>query len=369
MSVSHLWLGLLSSIVIVIVCITGCLYAFKQQIDDFVNRKCIYVSNTGKEEIPIDSLVKKFELTYGKYTRILIPEKGSDKSIQLSAGERGASITACYNPETGEFLGLKSNTTEGFFSFVLDLHRNLLMGSTGKMIVGISVLLFVYLLLSGLVLWLPKLNQLKNGLFVKWKAKFYRLNYDLHNVLGFYAMVLLLFIALTGLYVSFHWVKNGIVMGLGGESIVVSKNNPALKSKLADSFNALLNSVSTTKSTVEQISLQKIIEKVDLMYTNHGTTIITVSNDELKLISVLKYDHTNWLNFYVPNRVEFNQEGKVIKENRYTTLPLHKQFMAVAKPLHTGEIMGLGSIMVYFIATFIGASLPITGFIIWWKKK
>ncbi len=370
MSVSHLWLGLLSSIVVVVVCISGCLYAFKQQVDDFVNRKCIYAASTGQEKFPVDSLVKKFESTYGKYTRIMIPENGSGRSIQLSAGERGASMTACYHPETGAFIGLKSNAADGFFSFVLDLHRNLLMGHTGKMIVGVSVLMFMYLLLSGLVLWFPaKLSQIKSGLLIKWKARFYRLNYDLHNVLGFYSMVLLLFIALTGVYVSFHWVKNGIVVGLGGESIVVSEKNPALKSKLADSFNSLLNSVMTTKADAEQVSLQEILKKADDMYPNNGTTILSVSNDELKLLSVLKYDRTNWLNFYVPNRVEFNQEGKVVNEKRYATLPLHKQFMAVAKPLHTGEIMGLGSVIVYFIVALIGASLPVTGFIIWWKKK
>src|SRR5690606_39505133 len=61
----------------------------------------------------------------------------------------------------------------------------------------------------------------------------------------------------------------------------------------------------------------------------------------------------------------------------YTTLfrslfadkPLHKQFVEISKPLHTGEIMGLPSAILYFIVALIGCMLPITGFIIWWKDR
>jgi len=370
MSVSHLWLGLLSSLIVMIACISGCLYTFKQQIEDFANRHVVYVSPADETQYPVDSLIKKFEAAYGRAGRIMVPENTDKRSIQISAGERGAALTACYHPGTGEFIGLKTARTDSFFSFILDLHRNLLLGQTGKMIIGVAILIFVYLLFSGLALWFPtKVKQLKKALLIKWNARFYRLNYDLHNVLGFYTMLLLLFIAITGLYVSFHWVKNGIVVGLGGESISISGENPALKARLADSFNSLLQSVSEAQVPAEPVSLAQLIDETNRLYPEKGTTIISFSNDDLKIITTLKYDRNNWLNFYIPNKAEFNQEGKVIKELRYATLPLHKQFMTVAKPLHTGEIMGLGSIIVYFIVTLIGASLPVTGFIIWWKKK
>ncbi len=143
----------------------------------------------------------------------------------------------------------------------------------------------------------------------------------------------------------------------------------SIKARLADSFNSLLQSVSEAQVPAEPVSLAQLIDETNRLYPEKGTTIISFSNDDLKIITALKYDRNNWLNFYIPNKAEFNQEGKVIKELWYADLPLHKQFMTVAKPLHTGEIMGLGSIIVYFIVTLIGASLPVTGFIIWWKKK
>lgn len=45
----------------------------------------------------------------------------------------------------------------------------------------------------------------KQSFLVKWDAKTKRLNYDLHNVFGFYAMVILLIIAITGMYYGLPW--------------------------------------------------------------------------------------------------------------------------------------------------------------------
>jgi uncharacterized iron-regulated membrane protein len=371
MGVSHLWLGLLSSIVVIVVCLSGCLYAFRQQINDYADKDCVKTTTHGNAFFPIDSLVSIFEKQYGKHNRIFIPEWNDDRSIQISSGDRDGGITACYHPETGEFLGIKKNSAEGFFRFILDLHRNLAMGETGKFISGVATLIFVFMLISGFVLWFPsKVKQLKNSFAIKWKARFYRLNYDLHNVLGFYSMLVLVLIALTGLYVSFTWVKNGIIVGLGGESIVVTEDNTALKEKLANAFSDLMNAVTKESDADSTATLryEDLLAHTNALYPNDGTISISKSNDELQITTIVKNDRNNWLNFYVPNKIEFGKTGEVIRTARYADLRLNEQFVAVAKPLHTGEIMGLWSTILYFIVSLIAASLPITGFIIWWKK-
>lgn len=43
MGLLHLWLGLLSAIVIIVVCLSGCVYVFKNQITDVLNRKIVFV--------------------------------------------------------------------------------------------------------------------------------------------------------------------------------------------------------------------------------------------------------------------------------------------------------------------------------------
>lgn len=372
MGICHLWLGLLSSVIVIVVCLSGCLYAFRQQVNDYADRACVKAQTHGKDFFPIDSLVVLFEEQYGVHNRIYIPEWNDNRSIQISSGDRDAGITACYHPETGEFLGVKKNAAEPFFRFVLDLHRNLAMGPTGKLISGVATLIFVFMLFSGFVLWFPtKISQLKSSFAIKWKARFYRLNYDLHNVLGFYSIPLLILIAITGLYVSFTWVKNGIIVSLGGESIVVTDDNTALKQKLANAFNSLMDAVTKEDKadTATTVRYQDLLAQTNAHFANTGAFTITKSNDDLQLTTIVKHDRNNLLNFYMPNKIEFGKSGEVIRLLRYSELPLHEQFMAVAKPLHTGEIMGLWSTILYFCVSLLAASLPVTGFIIWWKKS
>lgn len=371
MSVSHLWLGLLSSVVIFLACLSGSLYAFRQQIEDLVNYKGVYVRESKNATVAPDSLLADFEGRFGTATSIRIfPEK--DRSMVISSFSRNnPGITAYYDPYTGNLLSTQSKASTAFFDFILDLHRFLLAGEPGKLINGIAILIFVFMLFSGFVLWIPrKLKHLKESLRVRWKARFYRLNYDLHKVLGFYAFLLLFFIAITGLFVSFHWMKNLMIVGLGGDSIVISENNLALKKDLSDSYNALLHKLgeegkSTSTSTW---TVHAVLEKANQAFPYPGPITLLLPNDQIKNVRLSKMNQENALHFQVPDVMEFSARGELRSTMPFSSLALHEQFKSIAKPLHTGEIMGLPGIILYFLASLIGCSLPVTGFIIWWKK-
>lgn len=372
MSVSHLWLGLLSSIVIFFVCLTGSIYAFKQQIENGINHEYLAVESAGIERKSIDSLINRFEKQFGKATQLSIFPEVNRSILISSSGKNSPGMSVYYDPYSGEQLGIKNVTAGKFFVIVLDLHRFLLAGDIGKTIVGTAVLIFVYILFSGFILWLPKKwKQLKKGFTIKWRARFYRLNYDLHKVLGFYALLLLFFIAITGLYVSFHWVKNFIVVGLGGNSIVISETNTALKEELSQSFENLLDNLQTEKSiplSMEELSIKRLLLKADSVFKYPGIQQLQLPNDQINAFQLTKTNTENPLGFVVPDRIEFSAIGKIRNVIRFKDLPIHEQFKAIAKPLHTGEIIGLPGITLYFIASLIGCLLPVTGFMIWWKK-
>jgi uncharacterized iron-regulated membrane protein len=77
-----------------------------------------------------------------------------------------------------------------------------------------------------------------------------------------------------------------------------------------------------------------------------------------------------WMIFWVmlPGQITFDETGNFKSKELFWDKPLHKQFTSLAKPLHTGEILGLKSVILYFIICFIGFSLPITGFIFWFNR-
>src|SRR5690606_14581657 len=96
------------------------------------------------------------------------------------------------DPYTGLVLGGREGPATEFFGTVMKVHRWLLIeGDVGKIIVGTSTIIFIFMLLSGIVLWWPiKLKNWKQGFKVKMNGKWKRTNHDLHNTLGFYSFIL-----------------------------------------------------------------------------------------------------------------------------------------------------------------------------------
>lgn len=376
MSVLHLWFGLLSSIIVFIVCLTGSIYTFKNQIIDLYNYDKVYVNTQKQDLISLDSLQTSFLKNGLRLNLITIPRK-SNKSIYVSYTEISSNIQGSYyvNPYSGKILGSGDYSLERFFSFVLDIHKTLLINETGKQIVGIAILIFVFMLFSGLILWWPKKwKQVKNAIKIKWKTRFYRLNYDLHNVLGFYFMILLLFISITGLYITYPWVKSGVIVALGGVPVLTSNSNEKANKELSNNFSALLEEMIIKENEKEAlknekaISIDKIIFLVNTELNYKSTTIIKLPTNEEPRFVVKKINRKNWLKALLPDIISFDKKGVVKKIDLFKNKPLNKQFIEISLPLHTGEIIGLPSLILYFIASLVGCLLPVTGFVIWWKK-
>lgn len=373
MSVSHLWLGLLSAIIVIAVSLSGAIYAYKHQVSDLVNRKLLRVEKAGAVRQPVDSLLAHFNKNYGNATSVEIHYDERRTVLVSSRAREAAGISVYYDPYTARPVGVKNNKPDAFFAFMLEFHRYLLLGETGKQINGAAVVIFLFMLISGFVLWLPKkLKYWRNAFLIKWKAKFYRLNYDLHNVLGFYSLLLLFFIGVTGLYVSYQWMKNVIIVGLGGEPVVTTEASESVKEQLAASFSKMLGTLEKEKQsdTLQQkITVAQMLARADSVYPFKGIQQIQLPNAQSAAYEFTKMNHNNFAGFTVPEKITFAPTGSIREVKAYSSLELHDQFRAIAKPLHTGEIMGLWSIIVYSIVSLIACSLPITGFIIWWKKR
>lgn len=367
----HLWLGLLSAIIVFVMCLTGCLYAFKNQVIEFTNRDKVYISPaSGKVKNP--DLIRSELLEQKKeLTSLLIPDdKG--RSYVIGYRENQLDKSTYYNQYTGEILGPADIGASHFFEVVLDIHRNLMMGNAGRQVVGAAVLIFCGLLISGFILWLPKkLKFLKQGLTVMLKAKFQRLNYDLHNTLGFYSFLMLFFIAVTGLYITYPWVKNGLIVSLGGSSIDHISNN---NENGDDPFSGLMEDMLQKQDEKKNLknstsaSIDKIIQLSDRYLPYTAVTSVALPNKDNPRYVIIKTNRQNLLGMMLPDEVTFDKTGVFKTRELFSAKPLNKQFTTLAKPLHTGEIMGLPSIILYFIVSLIGCSLPVTGFLIWWHR-
>ena len=372
MGLLHLWFGLLSALVIILVCLSGCIYAFKNQITDLLNSEIVFVKEKIEGRKTPQEIQSLLSIEGKTLTSIVVPVQ-KDRSYVVSYTKNNTDFTGYFNPYSGIDLGMPSVSTNRFFEIILDLHRNLLMGNIGRQINGVGILMFCVLLFSGFILWIPKkVKHLKQALTVKFSGKFQRINYDLHNTLGFYAALVLFFMAITGLYITYPWVKNAMIVSLGGESIgnIASNNSKEGEDAFGDIFKDMLSRQKEKKNLKDEkeVSLVEILNSADKILPYEAVTTLELPTKDNPRFVVTKINTDNWLGAMLPDQITFDKTGNYKSKELFADKPLNKQFTSLAKPLHTGEILGLKSTIIYFIICFIGLSLPITGFIFWFNR-
>jgi uncharacterized iron-regulated membrane protein len=234
---------------------------------------------------------------------------------------------------------------------VLEIHTSLLWGETGKFIQRWAVVIFVIMLITGLVLWFPnQMRLLRQSLKIKWKGSFKRVNYDLHNVLGFYASGILIVISLSGLYFAFKEVKM-VASFFTGTKLTDGKKQFTGKSNYSELVSVRYDSLYKT-------TLNK--------YPGASSTSFSIrKNGELRLRMIYPYKWARNQNTFYFNEAT----GQLLRAKLYKDFNGADFIEATNYDLHTGQLFGLFGKIMACVASLISASLPITGVIIWLKRK
>jgi uncharacterized iron-regulated membrane protein len=353
----HRWLGFITGLVVFIVSITGCIFCFQDEIQDAVHswRKVVPVERPYLEPSVLKSIaLNKYPAATANYMYYL----GINRPASVIANVPQKGFTYIYlNPYTGQVLhteGIKDN----FFTVIEDIHLYLLLpDKIGSLVVGISVILFVLIMITGIILWWPKRkSDRKRGFTIKWNGRWRRVNYDLHNVLGFYATSIVIILAITGLGIDFNWMDKGIykVANLGQtypNETRIFKSDSLFKSAIKDK-----PVVDRVFLTAERQSPRAQMFLIGEDNTASGVINITAYRQSLHFgnSDFFVFDkYSGKLMQYLPNSKK--SPGMKLNDLNYD--------------IHVGQALGLFGKIIAFLASLICASLPITGFIIWLGKK
>ena len=169
----HLWLGLATGLVVFVIGITGALYVFEEEIREFTQKDFRYVTPQQQSFVGLDHIIAAFEKQSPKDPLRLIrmEEAFPNATVEITT-KKGA--TYYFNPYNA---ALVKKGKEDWLEVVQHIHTSLLMGKTGEFIMEWSVVIFVIMLVTGLVLWFPgQMRLLKQSLSIKKNASFKRLN-------------------------------------------------------------------------------------------------------------------------------------------------------------------------------------------------
>ena len=354
----HLWLGLISGIIVFIISITGAIYSWEPELSAYT-APYHHVTPQNRPFQSVTAIRAAGEASMGGEKAFRILYQGKDKAavVQFFQKKPYHYYNVYVNPYTAQVQKVLNRDDE-FFHFILNGHMYLwLPHDIGGAIVGYSTLVFFLMLVTGIVLWWPRNKGRRKVSFrIKLDASPKRLNYDLHNVLGFYASWIVVFAALTGLVWSFTWMAQAEFWVFSG-----GQKRPGAVPAKSDNHAPVKDST----------AINQVFATFMARYPQAAGYSISMPANDSAVIITRAYPSRH--QFYNADYLYFDQHtGREITPpypGKYKDATVAEKAVRMNYDIHVGSIAGLPGRLLMFFAALIAASLPVTGFLIWWGRK
>ena len=289
---SHLVAGVAAGLFILLMSVTGILLTYEKNMVNVLRSTADVTAPDGLSPLALDELAT-IATDMGRQGASLAIGKGENAPVLIQ--QRG-NDPILLNPYTGEAMADPAQALDAFFGTVTVLHRWLAMTgenrSIGRAITGAANLIFLFIVISGLYLWLPKI----------WRWSFIKLNllfrrklpnskardYNWHHVFGIWALVPLFLIVVSGVVISYPWAGN-LVYKIAGEEppqrrgplragpdkTAASEQAPVvLSATLQDAFDAVTAESSGKWSSARVSIPRKVDDKNANITLNYGSGVI-----------------------------------------------------------------------------------------------
>ncbi|HYC60380.1 MAG TPA: PepSY-associated TM helix domain-containing protein [Thermoanaerobaculia bacterium] len=217
----HLAAGVTAGIVILLMSATGVLLAFERQIVAFAERDLrATAGDASRAPLPLSRIV----------TAAAAAAPDAKPSNVIVRSDRFAPVTVAFgrertifvNPYTGAIPGDGASRVRAFFEANESLHRWLAMKGNardrGKAITGAANLAFLFIVLSGLVIWIPRRRTrtaFRNAMFFRRGLRGRARDFSWHHVLGIWAFLPLVAIVFSAVVISYPWASRLVYRAFG----------------------------------------------------------------------------------------------------------------------------------------------------------
>lgn len=220
----HLIAGVFAGVVVLIMSVTGVLLTYEKQMLAWADARTYQIAPPSPAtRLPVATIVaraREAKLAAPAPTNITF-RPAPTAAAAVAFGREGSVFV---NPYTGEILGEGARGMRDFFHVVTDWHRWL--GAHGESrsiargVTGACNLAFLFLVASGIYLWMPRKWTRKQVRSVAWfkrglsgKAR----DFNWHNVIGLWTVMPLFIVVLGAVPISYTWASN-LVYRLVGEA-------------------------------------------------------------------------------------------------------------------------------------------------------
>ncbi|MFZ9748147.1 MAG: PepSY-associated TM helix domain-containing protein [Opitutaceae bacterium] len=370
---SHLVCGVAAGLMIGIMSFTGAALTFEKDIIAWAERDTRRVPapapaavRLGIDEAVARALAAKPDLRINNVT------VSADPQDALILGLPGNAALAV-NPHTGEAHAVTAPRMRAFMQMMRAWHLRLNFkpgpGNAGAMINAAANLIFVFLAVSGLVIWWPRIWQwrvLRPSLWFT-RAEGKARDWNWHNVIGFWTLPLILVLAGSGVVLSYKWA-NTLVFQLAGEQPppnLIPPAPPPLNLQAPPAGATPLTSdaaVAAVQKAYPEWSL------VTVRFNPPRTTAPAAGAKPPRTLALVVKEKAPWPRFNQPTVTLDAYSGEIVRTEGYATLSPGMQARRWVRLLHSGEAMGRFVQLLSGLACLGGCVLVYTGFALTWRR-
>jgi uncharacterized iron-regulated membrane protein len=219
----HLTAGVLAGTIVLIMSITGVALTYEKQVLEWDDRRAWSAPpSTGTALLPPETLLARVveaQPEAAPTTLTLRADPAAPATVSLEGA--GALLV---DPYRGTIIGPSASPLRAFFRAATNWHRWLAMEGpgrpVGKAVTGAANLAFLFIVVSGLYLWVPRVwsrLQFRNALWFRSGLHGKARDFNWHNAIGIWSAVPLAIVVAGAVPISYPWASNLVYLVVGEE--------------------------------------------------------------------------------------------------------------------------------------------------------
>jgi uncharacterized iron-regulated membrane protein len=351
----HLACGTVAAVVILIMCVTGVALTYEKQMLEWADRRAWTApSPSGARQLSPETLLAEVAAARPGAAPIgvtLRADSAAPATVLLD-GNRALLV----DPYTGGIIGEPATGLRTFFRVMTTWHRYLALEganrATGRALTGAANLMFLFIVLSGMYLWLPRVwtwIQFKNVLWFRGGLAPKARDFNWHNVIGIWSAVPLAIVIAGAVPISYPWASNLVYRIVGdtppppaapGTARPAERRGPTVyvTAGIDASWSAAQRDVPAWRTMTTRLATSPSAPIVVTVDEGYG--------GQPQMRTTLTFDRAS---------------GVVAKRETFESLSPGRRLRSWLRFAHTGEIYGLTGQTIAGVVTAGGAVIVYSG--------
>ena len=352
----HLGTGIAVGLVVAMMSLTGVLLTYEHQMTAWADAKSWPSHPAGAERVSVEALVAS-AAGAGISPQRLTYYRDPDMPVLAGGGRRDPSTYV--DGYTGDLLGRPTSTMRDVMATLTAWHRWFDVDGEGRataqFITGISNLIFLFLIVSGAYLWLPKVMRwplFRERLrFRKSYRNSKERDFYWHHIFAAWSIVPLIVVVATGVVISFGWA-NSLLTGLAGDS----PGRP------------IAAAVSEPPAHTARMSLDELLQRAMAQSDSWNSIAMDLPGPESKSVS-FQLDAGSGRQPHKRTIVMLDAfSGKVVGSSEFSDQPATTRAISWNRYLHTGESFGFVGQTIAGVVSLTSLFMVWTGFALAWRR-